>query len=92
MLAVYVTLTASFVGGACALAFGGDARGRRLLPREVCYRRTGMIIRIGNVDEMGGVHRDLEKVGEAPVAAAQQALVGSQAWSKALQYFRGAAH
>jgi len=35
MLAVYVTLTASFVGGACALAFGGDARSRRLLPREV---------------------------------------------------------
>ena len=37
------------VGGACVLAFGGDARSRRLLPREVCHRGTGMTHPLGVV-------------------------------------------
>jgi hypothetical protein len=48
ILAVYVAFAASFVASAGALAFSRDARDRRLLPREVRDRRTGMIIRIGN--------------------------------------------
>ncbi|PYX64882.1 MAG: hypothetical protein DMG74_10775 [Acidobacteria bacterium] len=35
MLAVNVAATASFVGGACTLAFGGDARSGRLLHSEL---------------------------------------------------------
>ena len=73
ILSFHVAVTASFVGGPCTLAFGRDASGRRLLPREVRDRRTGMIVRIGNVDEMVGINRDLEKVGQAAVGAAQQA-------------------
>src|SRR6202023_2239488 len=73
MLAVFVAVTASLMGGACTLAVGGDARSRRLFPREVRDRRTGMIIRIGNVDEMVRVHPNLEEVGEAAVGTAQQA-------------------
>ena len=65
---------ASFVGGPGTLALGGDARIGRLLPCEVRDRRTRMIVRIGNVDEMvRGVNRDLEKVGKTPVGTAQQA-------------------
>ena len=73
MLSIFVAVTASFVGGPCTFAFGGDAGGCLLLPREVRDRRTRMIIRISNVDEMARVHRDLEKVGQAAVGAAQQA-------------------
>jgi len=34
MLAVYVAATASFVGGACTLAFGGDARSGNTAPQK----------------------------------------------------------
>ena len=73
MLAAYVTVAGSFVGGGGTLAFGRDAAGCRLLPREVRNRRTGMVIRIGNVDEVVRVNANLEEVGKAPVGAAQQA-------------------
>ena len=72
MLAVYVTVAASFVGGAGTLAFGRDAAGCRLLPREVRNRRTGMVICIGNVDEVVRVNPNLEEVGKAPVGGARQ--------------------
>src|SRR5260370_14341689 len=65
-LAAYVAATARFVGGAGTLAFNGDAPGRRLFPREVRDRRTGVIIRVGNVDHMIRVHPNQEGVRETP--------------------------
>ncbi len=48
------------MSGARTFPLGGDARGCRLLPREVRDRRTRMVIRVGNVGEMiGRVNRDL---------------------------------
>src|SRR5258706_99172 len=72
-LAPYVAATASFVGGAGTLACNGDAPGRRLFPREVTDRRTRMVVRIGDVDEMLRVNPNLEEVGETAVGTAQQA-------------------
>src|SRR5712692_1840745 len=72
VLAGFVALTVCFVN--CTWARGDDAAGCLLLPREVRYRRTRMVIRVGNVDEMvRRVNRDLEKVCKAAVGAAKQA-------------------
>src|ERR1700730_6329911 len=73
MLAVEVAATGSFVGGAGALASDGDAGSGPPLPREIRNRRTRMVSRIGNVDEMVRVHSNLEEIGEAAVGTAQQA-------------------
>ena len=73
VLAVLVAIAATFVRGSGALAFGRDAGGCRLLPREVRDGGTGMIVRKGNVDEMVRVNADLEEVGEAAVRGARQA-------------------
>ena len=67
-------LSVRSVTAACTFALSGDARGRFLLPREIRDRSARMVIRVGNVDEViRRVNCDLEKVGKAPVGAAEEA-------------------
>ncbi len=73
VLAIYMALTAGFVGGACAFAAGGDTGSCCPLPGKVGDRRARMVIRIGNVNEMVRVNPNLEKVSETPVRATKQA-------------------
>src|SRR5437867_2815857 len=68
-----MALTAGFVGGACTFAAGGDTGSCCPLPGKVGDRRTGMIVRVGNVNEMVRANPNLEKVSETPVRATKQA-------------------